>query len=46
MKLLRDIEQIFKKTNEIKKKSTIFINFFLYKNNIIKLIKKKKIFKI
>ena len=46
MKLLRDIEQIFKKTNKIKKKNTIFTNFFLDRNKIIELIKKKKIFKI
>ena len=42
MKLLRDIEQIFKKTNKIKKKNTIFTNFFLDRNKIIELIKKKK----
>lgn len=46
MELVRDIQEIFNKTNEIKKKCTVFTNFFLNKKKITELIKKKKLFKI
>jgi ribosomal protein S18 acetylase RimI-like enzyme len=46
MKVVKNIKEIFKKTNKIREEGIILSNFFFTKKRILELIKKKKLFKI